>query len=114
MPVPSSDTRISRRPPSSMTISIGARAGVERVLDEFLDDRRRPLDHLAGGDAVDQDGIEAADGRVAGHERGVYHESRAARHRRAGPAARMVRRFVPEMFLRSIGDYGFYEPRGIV
>ena len=30
------------------------RAGVERVLDQFLDHARRPLDHLAGGDAVDQ------------------------------------------------------------
>ena len=29
------------------------RAGVDGVLDEFLDDARRPLDHLAGGDAVD-------------------------------------------------------------
>ena len=28
-------------------------AGVERVLDELLDDRGRPLDHLAGGDPVD-------------------------------------------------------------
>ena len=26
---------------------------VERVLDQFLDHARRPLDHLAGGDAVD-------------------------------------------------------------
>ena len=37
------------------------RAGVERVLDEFLDRRRRPLDHFAGGDAVDEQGIETAD-----------------------------------------------------
>jgi len=29
------------------------RPGVERVLDQFLDRRRRPLDHLARGDAVD-------------------------------------------------------------
>ncbi len=28
------------------------RAGVERVLDQLLDDARRPLDHLAGGDLV--------------------------------------------------------------
>ena len=38
------------------------RAGVERVLDQLLHRRGRPLDHLAGGDAVDEDGIEAADG----------------------------------------------------
>ena len=28
------------------------RAGVERVLDELLDDRRGTLDHLAGGNLV--------------------------------------------------------------
>ena len=28
-------------------------AGVERVLEEFLGDARRPLHHLAGGDPVD-------------------------------------------------------------
>src|SRR4029434_8022086 len=31
-------------------------AGIERVLNELLDCARRPLDHLAGGDAVD-DGL---------------------------------------------------------
>ena len=31
-----------------------ARAGVERVLDQFLDDGRRPFDDFAGGDLVDQ------------------------------------------------------------
>ena len=30
------------------------RAGVEAVFDQFLDDRGRPLDHLAGGDLVDE------------------------------------------------------------
>ena len=30
------------------------RPGVDRILDQFLHDRRRPLDHLAGGDAVDE------------------------------------------------------------
>ena len=38
------------------------RAGVERVLDQLLDDARRPLDHLAGGDAVDDGFGELADG----------------------------------------------------
>ena len=37
------------------------RAGVERVLDQLLHRRSRPLDHFAGGDAVDQQRIEAAD-----------------------------------------------------
>ena len=39
-----------------------ARAGVERILDQFLDDARRTLDHLAGGDAVDHGFGELADG----------------------------------------------------
>ena len=43
-----------------------AGAGVDRVLDQFLHGRRRALDHLARGDAVDEDGIEAAD---RGHAR---------------------------------------------
>ena len=30
-------------------------AGVDRVLDQFLDRRSRPLDDFAGGDAVDED-----------------------------------------------------------
>ena len=41
-----------------------ARAGVDRVLDEFLHGRSRPLDHLTGGDSVDEDGIETADGHA--------------------------------------------------
>ena len=36
------------------------RPGVERVLDQFLDRRGRPLDHFARGDAVDGQGIETA------------------------------------------------------
>ena len=36
------------------------RAGVERILDQLLDRRGRPLDHLAGGDAVDEQRIETA------------------------------------------------------
>ena len=46
------------------------RAGVERVLDQFLDRRRRPLDHLARGDAVDGQGVETANrhgGRTSPH-----------------------------------------------
>ena len=36
------------------------RGRVERVLNEFLHRRRRPLDHLARGDAVDKQRIESA------------------------------------------------------
>ena len=38
------------------------RAGVDGVLDEFLDRARRALDHLAGGDAVDERLRQDADG----------------------------------------------------
>ena len=62
MPPPSSVTRISATPPAAVTTSIRRGAGVERVLDQFLDDARRPLDHLAGGDAVDHVLAETADG----------------------------------------------------
>ena len=48
-----------------------ARAGIERVLDQLLDHARRTLDHLAGGDAVD-DGF----GKLAdGHDGGLYDDS---------------------------------------
>mgnify|MGYP007076045189 CR=1 FL=1 len=39
-----------------------ATAGVEAVLDQFLDHARGTLDHLAGGDAVDDLFGELADG----------------------------------------------------
>ena len=60
MPAPSSATRISARPPASIGDVDAPRAGVDRVLDQLLDRRSRPLDHFAGGDAVDQQRIEAA------------------------------------------------------
>ncbi len=42
-----------RRPARAANIDADAAGtGVERVLHELLDDRRRPLDHLAGGDRV--------------------------------------------------------------
>ena len=40
-------------------------AGVERVLDQFLDHARRALDHFAGGDAVDHGFGKLADGHGA-------------------------------------------------
>ena len=40
-------------PPSLEATSMRAGAGVDRVLDQLLHRRRRPLDHFAGGDAVD-------------------------------------------------------------
>jgi len=39
------------------------RAGVERVLHEFLHDAGGPFDHLAGGNAVDRLGAQLADGQ---------------------------------------------------
>ena len=39
-----------------------ARAGIDGVLDQLLDDAGRPLDHLTGGDPVDGLGTELPDG----------------------------------------------------
>ena len=61
----------------------GAGAGIDRVLDQFLDGRRRTLDHLARSDAVDEDGIEAAD--VA---HGLIDLAGIARTRRIAPGSR--------------------------
>ena len=63
-PSPSSSTRISFLPPNSMVTAIASRAGVERVLDQFLDDGGRALDDLAGGDLVREVQREPVD---AGH-----------------------------------------------
>ena len=41
-----------------------AAPGVDGVLDQLLDDARRPLDHFAGGDAVDQVLGKLADGHA--------------------------------------------------
>ena len=49
-------------PAASVGENVNARgAGVERVLDQLLDHARRTLDHLAGGDAID-DRLRAAGG----------------------------------------------------
>ena len=52
IPSPSSSTRISFLPPNSTRDGDAPRAGVDRVLDQLLDDRRRALDDFAGGDLV--------------------------------------------------------------
>ena len=68
IPQPSSDDREARDPaPLDLHVDAG-RPRVERVLDELLDDRRRPLDHLARGDLVDQDVREDRDPRHAAGE----------------------------------------------
>src|SRR6185437_14660206 len=69
------------------------RAGIERVLDELLHDRRRPLDDLAGRDLPLELGREDGD---ATHDRRLYDQPRilatepgldlAALGFRAGPA----------------------------
>ena len=46
--------RMRVRPPSFSLDVDAPGAGVERVLDQLLDRAGRPLDHLAGGDAVDR------------------------------------------------------------
>jgi hypothetical protein len=42
------------------------RAGIERILHQFLDHAGRPLDHLAGGDAIDDAFGQLADGHECG------------------------------------------------
>ncbi len=70
MPTPSSVMRI--KPPAA---AIGddldlLRAGIERVLDQFLHHAGRPLHHLAGGNAVD-DGF----GELADRHGGILQDS---------------------------------------
>ena len=67
----------------------GARAGVERVLDQLLDDRRRPLDHLARGDLVGHRGRQ--DGDLRAHSVAT---SRARTHPRT-PSGRATRTQAP-------------------
>jgi hypothetical protein len=50
------------------------RAGIERVLEQFLERRRRPLDDLARGDLVDQQVGELAD---RAHQRAIPRAQRA-------------------------------------
>ena len=53
-------------PPAAVGDDLDARrAGVERVLDQLLHGARRALDHLAGGDAVDDVLGQLADGHRA-------------------------------------------------
>ena len=61
MPSPSSSTRIELLAAHLHRDRDARRAGVDGVLDEFLDDRRRALHHLAGGDLVGEFGRELAD-----------------------------------------------------
>ena len=67
MPLPSSVTAISAAAAALGHDVDACRAGIERILDQFLDDARRPLDHFAGGDAVDDAGFELADGHGISH-----------------------------------------------
>ncbi len=69
-----------------------ARASVERVLDKLLHRGRGALHHLAGGDAVDEDGIETANRhgatvRESGRDCTATLCAGAADHKPAGHAA---------------------------
>ena len=61
------------------------RTGVERVLDQLLDDARRALDHLAGGDAVDDRFGQLADGHDFLRGRSRKHPTSVARLIRIRP-----------------------------
>ena len=52
MPQPLSEMRMSRRPPFSTSMRTSVDAGVERIFQQFLDDRRGPFDHFTRRDLV--------------------------------------------------------------
>ena len=56
MPRPSSATAIEAAAAVAQRHIDARGAGVDGVFDQLLHRRGRPLDHLAGGDAVDQIG----------------------------------------------------------
>ena len=94
-------------PPAAVGHDLDAAcAGVERVLDQFLDHARRPLDHLAGGDAVDGGFGKLADGHA------VRTDSGSARiyHRRNAAAARRDRRNCP----RYSTEYAMLSPTALL
>ena len=65
MPPPSSTMRMRSVPPASRSTSMRVAAGIDRVLEQFLDDGRRPFDHLARGDLRDDVRRELANPRQA-------------------------------------------------
>ncbi len=73
-------------------------AGIERILDQFLHGGRRTLDDLARRDAVDEDGIETADGHgwavIVGCEPSRLRRRcrTAVRRMRSGAACKILRR----------------------
>ena len=66
------------------------RAGVDCVFDQLFDDSRRPLDHLARGDAVDQRGRELMNATKVTDRRRRLH---AADYRGWGAKAEMASEF---------------------
>ena len=78
----------------------GAGARIERILNQFFDERRRPLDHLARSDLVDErprqqsnrhDLLELArTGRSAIGRRGHHRTRGVARLRKARAVRRMI------------------------
>ena len=80
-----------------------AGAGIEAVLHQFLHNRSRPLDHLAGGDLADEDIGQWPDRAAGGGRHGsiigractAFPASALAYHPRSFPGFRVVRRVVP-------------------
>ena len=84
MPWPSSSTAIERVPPCVRRTTMLARAGVDGVVEQLANHRRRPLDHLAGGDLADQLAGQLADRPAqAGLDHGIH---RRIVERRTGSA----------------------------
>ena len=61
MPLPLSTTRMSLRPPASMAISIRLAPASRAFSTSSLTAAAGRLDDFAGGDAINENGIEAAD-----------------------------------------------------
>ena len=99
MPRPSSTMRIRRRPPASTAISMERRARIDGVLDQLLHGGRRTLDDLARSDAVDEDGIEAADVHDERRTFGFGEEKIGAE----GGGNQNARRYSPALFHRHPG-----------
>jgi hypothetical protein len=76
--------------PAPLHIDVDAPgAGIETVLDQFLNHGRRSFDDLAGGDLIDELGRQCADGRHRpdGTRNGVSSQggARAERKHESGP-----------------------------
>ena len=93
-----------------------ARAGVERVLDELLDRRGRPLDHFARGDAVNKQRIETANrhGERTSAKVIALDGCRGEGGRAVAEGLEATHQPPPREILAKIGFYGLRELRSTI